>query len=135
MSESPRVSLVGLLGKGWPFPVMPDPESHALEFVAGPDKVRQSIHLILETEPGERIMRPGFGCGLRRYLMSPNTVSTRALIRREVERALSTWEPRIQLQEVDVDPGDDSSLVLIAIRYLHAADQRPENLVYPFYLA
>ena len=43
------------------------------------------IYLILETEPGERVMRPGFGCGLRRYLMKPNTSATRALIERDVE--------------------------------------------------
>jgi hypothetical protein len=47
--------------------------AEVFELVSGPDKVRQAIWLILETEPGERLMRPAFGCGLRRYLMKPNT--------------------------------------------------------------
>jgi len=100
----------------------------------GPDKVRQSIWIILDTEPGERVMRPTFGCGLRRYLMKPNTSSTRALIQHDVQLALSTSEPRIDLQEVRVDPGDDPSLVLIQISYVHKADRRPDSLIYPFYL-
>ena len=79
-------------------------------------------------------MRPTFGCGLRRFLMQPNTVATRALIQHDVELALATWEPRIQVSAVDVSPGDDPALVYIQVAYLHVRDGRPGNLVYPFYL-
>ena len=72
------------LGRGWAFPVVPRGEERALAWLGGPDKVRESIGLILETEPGERLMRPEFGCGLRRHLMQPNTTAVRALIRREL---------------------------------------------------
>jgi phage baseplate assembly protein W len=123
-----------LLGTGWNFPVAPDPRAGGLEYLGGPDKVRQSIWIILDTEPGERLMRPTFGCGLRRYLMKPNTSATRALIQHDVQLGLSVWEPRIELQGVRVDPGDDPSLVLIQISYIHTADRRPDSLVYPFYL-
>ena len=129
-----RTNIANILGKGWAFPVSPGARSRRLEYVAGQDKVRQSINTILETEPGERIMRPTFGCGLRRYLMKPNTNATRALIQHDVELALSTWEPRIQLQTVQVEPGDDPSLVLIGIHYVHRHDAKPESIVYPFYL-
>ena len=122
------------LGRGWNFPVMPDNVSGGMQYEAGPEKVRESIEIILDTEPGERVMRPTFGCGLRRYLMQPNTVATRALIKRDVELALSLWEPRIKVGSVDVTPGDDRSLVYIAIAYVHIRDGRPGNLVYPFYL-
>ena len=57
------------LGRGWAFPLRPDPRTGGLEYREGADKVKQSIYLILDTEPGERVMRPTFGCGLRRYLM------------------------------------------------------------------
>ena len=127
------MSTLRYLGRGWNFPVAPG-AAGTLEYVLGPDKVRQSILLILETEPGERIMRPTFGCGLRRYLMKPNTVAVRALIQHDVARALSLWEPRIQLRSVTVSPGEDPALVLIAISYVHVRDGRPGNLVYPFYL-
>ena len=133
MSTRGASTMVEMLGRGWGFPVRPTDRGH-MPLVAGPDKVAQSIRIILDTEPRERIMRPDFGCGLRRYLMQPNAVATRALIQRDVERALRTWEPRIDLVSVDVDPGDDPSLVLIRIAYVHVRDGRPGNLVYPFYL-
>ena len=122
------------LGKGWAFPVLPNPETRALDWVDGMEGVRQSILIILDTEPGERLMRPAFGCGLRRYLMKPNTSATRTLIARDVELALGAFEPRIRLESVRVDPGEDPSLVLIEIAYTHRRDGRKDNLVYPFYL-
>ncbi len=128
------MSTLRLLGRGWSFPVSPIAASGGLAYAVGPEKVRQSIRIILETDPGERIMRPNFGCGLRRYLMKPNTTATRALIKQEVQRALTQAEPRIRLEDVRVDPGDDPAMVLIQIAYVHRRDGRKDNLVYPFYL-
>ena len=128
------MSLLNRLGRGWDFPVRPGPRAGALAYTGGPEKVRQSIGIILDTEPGERIMRPTFGCGLRRFLMKPNTTSTRALIKQEVERALAAGEPRIKVNAVVVEPGDDPALVLIQIFYAHLRDGRQDNLIYPFYL-
>ena len=128
------MSFLDRLGRGWDFPVRPDPRQGALAYADGPEKVRQSIGIILETEPGERIMRPEFGCGLRRFLMKPNTTATRALIQQEVERALANNEPRIRVSAVVVAPGDDPALVLIQIFYAHLRDGRDDSLVYPFYL-
>lgn len=121
------------LGSGWATPLAPD-ASGRLVFADGPAKVRQAIFIILETEPGERVMRPAFGCGLRRFLMQPNSTTTRALVQREVQRALAAWEPRIALEAVAVEPGDDPSLVLVHVAYRHLRDGRRDNLVYPFYL-
>ena len=128
------MNTLSFLGRGWRLPLQPDPDSRQLEMGDGPAQVRQSIAVILETETGERIMRPTFGCGLRRYLMKPNTVATRALIQRDVEVALRTWEPRIELESVDVSPGDDPAMVLIRISYVHVRDGSDGNLVFPFYL-
>jgi phage baseplate assembly protein W len=126
------VTLLQQLGRGWSYPVAP--RERELLYEEGAEKVRQSIWIILDTEPGERAMRPTFGCGLRRYLMKPNTAATRALIQYDVDQALSTWEPRIQLTAVRVDPGDDPSLVLIEVDYTILRDGKPGNLVFPFYL-
>ena len=128
------MSALSFLGRGLEFPVRPVQRDAGLHYVAGPEKIRQAIRIILDTDPGERIMRPSFGCGLRRYLMKPNTTSTRALIQHDVELALASHEPRIQLQRVQVNPGDDPALVLIQIVYVHIHDGRQDNLVYPFYL-
>jgi len=131
------MSAVRYLGRGWAFPVMRESGrdgSAALAFAEGTDKVQQAIRIVLETEPGERIMRPTFGCGLRRYIMEPNTIATRTLIQNDVTRALTLWEPRIELRSVSVLPGEDRALIYIAIAYIHVRDGRPGNLVFPFHL-
>jgi phage baseplate assembly protein W len=123
------------LGRGWRFPLFPRPADRELAFEEGTEKVRQAMWLVLDTEPGERVMRPSFGCGLRRYLMKPNSNATRTLIAQDVGRALATWEPRVEVQAVNVTAGDeDPALVLIHVAYTHVRDARPGNLVYPFYL-
>lgn len=127
------MSALSFLGNGWRYPLVPITEGR-LDYAAGPDKVAQSIWIILDTEPGERVMRPTFGCGLRRYLMTPNTTATRALIKHDVDVALANFEPRINVTALQVTPGDDPALVLIRIAYVHLRDNRPGNLVYPFYL-
>lgn len=122
------------LGSGFGFPLLPDGDGK-VDFVSGLDLVRQSIEIILDTEPGERIMRPSFGCGLRRYLMAPNTLTTRTAMAADITAALGAWEPRIQVTNVSVTPDDNPTLVWIEISYVRLADRRPDNLVYPFYLA
>jgi uncharacterized protein len=112
----------------------PAPGTRTMQWRGGPEKVRESIRIILETEPGERLMRPRFGAGLRRFLMEPNNVATRTLIHREVVAALDAWEPRISVAEVVVAPGGDPSLIDITIRYEHVRDGSSGLLVYPFYL-
>jgi phage baseplate assembly protein W len=122
------------IGRGLRFPVGPDPRTKTIEFIGGEAIIRQSIETILDTEPGERVMLPTFGCGLRRYLMEPNTAATQASMQRDIDAALGRWEPRIQLTNVAVTPGEDPSLVWIEISYVRLADRREDNLVYPFYL-
>jgi hypothetical protein len=127
------MSATTFLGSGWRYPVVPTREG-ALAYAAGPDKVAQAIWIVLDTEPGERVMRPTFGCGLRRYLMAPNTTATRALIKHDVQIALANFEPRITITDLQITPGDDPAMVLIRIAYITVRDNRPGNLVYPFYL-
>ena len=76
---------------------------------------------------------PQFGCGLRRYLMEPNTLTTRTAIAKDIEAALASWEPRIQLTDVTVTPGDEPELAWVSISYQRLSDLRQDNLVYPFY--
>ena len=121
------------LGTGLSFPLQVNPRGE-IALVSGERDIAQAIRIILETIPGERVMRPEFGCGLRRYLMKPNTVAVRALLRHDVEAALRQFEPRIDLTSVEVLAGEDPAQVDIHIAYVHARDGRPGNLIYPFYL-
>ncbi len=122
------------LGQGVGFPVRPDPVRNDVALRSGAEKVREAIEIILRTEPGERIMRPAFGCGLKQFFMEPNTVATRARLQRTVQRALEVHEPRITVKQVSATPGDDPSLIHLAIRYEHRLDASEGLLVYPFYL-
>jgi hypothetical protein len=103
--------------------------------VEGDKDVRQAILLILETAKGERVMRPDFGCGLRRLVFLSMNTALKTLARQEVEEALVAWEPRIDLQGVSVteDPRTRGTL-LIDIRYRVRTTNTFYNLVYPFYL-
>jgi len=101
----------------------------------GDSKIEQSIRLILATSPGERPMRPDFGCNLRAFVFDPADARTAGLIAREVGRALQRWEPRIDLRDVAVDPHpDDPSALVISVSYTARATNDPRNLVFPFYL-
>ena len=122
------------LGRGVAFPVRPDAVHGAVGFRSGAEQVRQSIEVILRTEPGERVMRPRFGCPLRQFLMEPNTVATRSRLERAVRGALEAHEPRIELTQVVAGPGEEPSLVHLAVRYRHRIDGSEGLLVYPFYL-
>jgi hypothetical protein len=121
------------VGMGPRFPLRPT-SAGGMAYVEGMELIRQSVATILDTEPRERIMLPTFGCGLRRYLMEPNSLATRTAMAADISTSLQLWEPRITLANVAVTPGEDPSLVWIEIAYVRKADRRPDNLVYPFYL-
>jgi phage baseplate assembly protein W len=131
-ATSPHDAADARLGTGVRFPLRPI--GGRLDWLGGLDLVRQSIETILGTEPGERVMQPAFGCGLSRYLMAPNTASTRAAIQQDVVTALGRWEPRIRVVEVSVTTGEEQTLLWIDIAYMRLLDLRTDNLVYPFYL-
>lgn len=112
-----------LFGQGLGFPPRVGADGR-LVWSAGEDNVRESIRIILLTEPGERIMREEFGCGLRRYLFEPNTVTTRQLIGERITQAIGRWEPRVAVQEVTVEPDeDDPRVVAVTIVFRLVATQ------------
>src|ERR1700748_427977 len=91
-----------IFGQGPGFPPRVGADGR-LAWSEGEDNVRESIRLILLTEPGERLMREEFGCGLRRYLFEPNTATTRALIKERIQNSLTRWEPRVRVDDVSVE--------------------------------
>jgi uncharacterized protein len=125
-------STFDMLGRGLSSPLQTG-ETGGMILAAGPEKVRQAIFTILETEPGERVMLPEFGCGLQRFIMEPNSYATRARMERDIAIALQRFEPRIALDDVSVAPADDPAMALVDIRYRHLPSGREDNLVFPFY--
>jgi Bacteriophage baseplate protein W len=122
------------LGIGWAYPTTLAPDGTIAEAVYEED-VCESIWIILGTNPGERVMRPGFGAGLKQFVFEPVNSTTLALIKTRVQEALIDWEPRIDVMSVQVTPQfNGSSLVLIDVNYRVRATNAVGNLVYPFYL-
>ena len=123
-----------VIGRGWEFPPRIGRRG-GISLVGGETEIEQSILIILRTAPGQRVMRPEFGCDLHELVFMPNNSDTASRVKRSVRQALGRWEPRIQVVEVDVtaDP-DDPARMLIDVQYRIKATHDRRSLVYPFYL-
>lgn len=117
-----------IFGRGLGFPLRLGPDGR-VAFSDGPESIRESIRVILLTEPGERRMLPEFGGGLGRFLFQPNVAATHRLIEEQVTRSLSRWEPRIRLEAVTVErhPGDGREAV-VTVRYRQVATGETDQL-------
>jgi len=123
-----------LYGRSVGFPPRVGPDGKML-WSAGELNVRESICIILRTRPGERLMRPDFGCGLDRYLFEPNNISTLRLIQEEVKRSILRWEPRVTLNDIQVATNQsDPRAVDITIYYTLVATRQRERLNLTFAL-
>lgn len=122
------------IGRGWAFPLRSD-ATGGIALTSGPRKIEEAIRLILATSPGERPMRPQFGCRIHDHLFAPVSTATIGAIESDVRAALLRWEPRIDVDEVVVTlDARDAGLLYIDIRYrLKGANDR-RNLVFPFYV-
>ena len=120
------------LGRGWAHPVCVD--GGHIATAAYDEDVRQAILIILGTDPGERVMRPDFGAGLRAFVFEPMTPTTLEALRQRVQEALVDWEPRIDVERVAVTAVPLEGKALIDVAYRVRATNAHHNLVYPFYL-
>ncbi|MEN8582296.1 GPW/gp25 family protein [Burkholderia sp. RS01] len=122
------------IGAGWAFPLRTD-RTGSIALVRDQREIEESIHLILATSPGERPMRPEFGCSVHDYVFAPADAATAGDIAYAVRVALDRWEPRITLENVIVNfDGADAGLLLIDVQYTIRGTNDPRNLVFPFYV-
>jgi uncharacterized protein len=129
----------GLLGSGLSFPLRVDARG-GLALSHEDEDVREAIQVILGTAPGERPMRPEFGCGIHDYVFESVDAYLVGRLEQEVRRALDRWEPRIDVVSVDLSlepsragAGPDE-VVVIDVSYRLRATNDVRNLVYPFYV-
>jgi phage baseplate assembly protein W len=122
------------LGVGWKFPIQLDGRGRVA--LAGyVQRVAESIHLILGTARGERLMLPQFGCGMQDLVFAPNTTTTRGRVAQAVRKALVEYEPRIDVLSVQVnDAPGEPNMVLIRVDYRVRTNNAAGNVVYPFFL-
>lgn len=127
-------SIAALLGKRIAFPLQLD-DRNQLAMVDGDTAIRQSIYLIIMTVPGERVVRPTFGCRIHELIFDPINAQTAITAERYVQEAIHRWEPRIEVVDLDVSLGDyDRGELIININYKHKDRPDPRSLVFPYYL-
>jgi uncharacterized protein len=123
-----------LVGRGFAFPPQIDSQGQ-LALTGQTNEINQAIRMIIGTAPGERVMRPDFGCRIHELIFDPNNEQTHANAERYVEEALGRWEPRIIVNDVTARADDNNMGVLILeVQYTIKGTSDPRSLVYPFYL-
>jgi phage baseplate assembly protein W len=122
------------LGVGWKFPLQVTPTG-AIATSSEEQKIEESVLLILSTAPGERLMLPDFGCGIHDLVFLPNAAGTISQVVDLVRRALTTYEPRIDVIDVTAQSADEQpNLLLIRVDYRVRDNNSMNNLVYPFFI-
>jgi phage baseplate assembly protein W len=117
-----------LFGQGIAFPPRLGADGR-FEWAIGERSVRDSIRIVLTTEPTERIMLPSFGAGLRSFLFEPNIPSTHRLMEERIAHAIRRWEPRVALTSVVVKPHpDDPGRAIATIAYTLVATQAQQRI-------
>ena len=123
-----------IIGSGLAFPLQVDRRGQ-IALAKDEQDIEQAIQLILGTAPGERPMRPEFGCGVHDFVFDSIDANTIGSMEQAIRDALVRWEPRIEVQRVNFDSSDAmSGLLTIDILYMVRATNPSRNLVYPFYV-
>jgi phage baseplate assembly protein W len=122
------------VGAGIAFPMRIAP-SGGVALVTREREIEEAIRLILGTTPGERPMRPEFGSRIAEHIFGPANISTASQLAYDARVALERWEPRIDLDDVEVSfDAVDAGVLYLDIRYRIRGTNDPRNLVFPFYV-
>ena len=123
-----------IIGSGLAFPLQVDRRG-GIALARDETDIEQAIELILGTAPGERPMRPEFGCGVHDFVFDSIDASTIGKMENAIRDALDHWEPRVVVETVEFDLSDvDEGRLMIDIGYRVRATNTIRNLVYPFYV-
>jgi phage baseplate assembly protein W len=123
------------LGVGWKFPLQVTANGKIAQ-AKYEQRIEEALYLILSTAKGERIMLPNFGASIHELVFAPNNTVTRGVVVQNVRQALVTYEPRIDVLDIDAESAPEQpNLLLIRINYRIRANNAIGNLVYPFYIS
>jgi phage baseplate assembly protein W len=126
--------MTDLIGSGLSFPLQAD-QRGVLALAHGVTDIEQAIRVILGTAPGERPMRPEFGCAVHDLVFDTIDAELVGGVEAAVQSALSRWEPRIEVTSLEFDLGEtQSGTLVVTINYRVVTTSRLYNLVYPFYV-
>ena len=123
------------LGRGWSFPPTFDNQGRSVRMVEAEDEIKQSLRILMSTHVGERVMRPTFGWRRDALVFEPISTSFATFLKREVEKAVLFFEPRIELDTVRFERlADREGVIEMRLDYTVRATNTRNNLVFPFYV-
>ena len=123
------------LGRGWSFPPRFSIRDKAVEMVSDFEDIEQSLRILLATHPGERVMQPAYGCGIRALVFEEISEHLMTQIKDMLRRSIMFFEPRVELLGVDARVVDGlSGRLQIEIDYRVRSTNTRHNMVYPLYL-
>ena len=122
------------LGTGWGFPPQFDNAPPAVGMLSNEDDIQSSLEILLSTRPGERVMRPDYGCNLDELVFEPLTTTFKTYIKDLIATAILYYEPRIDVNKIELeDDGELEGRILISIEYTIRSTNSRFNFVFPFY--
>ncbi|MBC7890627.1 MAG: GPW/gp25 family protein [Sphingobacteriaceae bacterium] len=121
------------LGRGWNFPPQFDRATAQVTMLEGEADIRSSLHVLLSTLPGERVMQPDYGCDLTPLLFQPVDTALRTFLQDRIRTAVLSYEPRITVDRVDLEPDPNEGRILITLDYTVRTTNSRQNLVFPFH--
>ena len=121
------------IGRGWSFPPRFHTESSGLEMVEGEDEIRESLTILFSTRLGERLTNPKFGCKIHDLIHDPLNDSLKLVIDKAIKEACAYFEPRIDIDSINVDSDEQEGVVYVGMDYVIRKINVRTNIVYPFY--
>jgi uncharacterized protein len=124
----------GFLGQGWSFPPTFVRGDNTLEMVKAEMDIKQSLHILLSTTLGERVMRSDFGANLQQQVFEPMDAAFQAYVQSIISDAITNYETRINLDSVDVLVENEEGRIELTVNFTIISTNSRANIVYPYYL-
>ncbi|HTF04396.1 MAG TPA: GPW/gp25 family protein [Bacteroidia bacterium] len=124
----------GFLGQGWSFPPTFTRSGNTLELTKAEENIKESLMILLSTTLGERVMLSDYGANLNQQVFEPMDAAFAPFVSEIVSDAIDTYEPRIDLEGVDVDVEPLEGRVVLTVNYTIISTNTRSNIVYPYYL-
>jgi uncharacterized protein len=123
------------LGKGWSFPPTFIPALQGVEMTEKVEDINRSLHILLTTRVGERIMQPKYGCNMDEMVFEPLSTTIKTIIKDKIRTAILYFEPRIDVTAISMDTTNElEGEIIIEIEYVVRATNSRFNFVFPYYI-
>ena len=123
------------LGKGWSFPPAFN-KAGTVEMLEGVEDIYSSLHILLTTLPGERIMQPRYGCNMQAFVFEPMDTGLQTLMLEKIETAILFYEPRIKVNSLSIDNSREwEGVLFVQLDFTVKTSNSRFNFVFPFYIS